>query len=88
MGLHDAMVEVSADACVGSCSIGVTVNEVQRSWAALPVSLRLKVLREARLRMAERGVEFAEAISPRLARSKADTLVTELLPLLDACRFL
>jgi len=88
IGLHDAMAEVSADACVGSCSIGVTVNEVQRGWAALPVSSRLKVLREARLRMAERGAEFAEAISPRLARSKADTLVTELLPLLDACRFL
>jgi acyl-CoA reductase-like NAD-dependent aldehyde dehydrogenase len=40
------------------------------------------------MRMAEQAAEFAAAISPLLARSKADTLVTELLPLLDACRFL
>jgi aldehyde dehydrogenase (NAD+) len=32
--------------------------------------------------------EFAAAISPALARSPADTLAAELLPLLDACRFL
>jgi aldehyde dehydrogenase (NAD+) len=38
--------------------------------------------------MAERAEAFAAAISPRLARSKSDTLVTEMLPLLDACRFL
>jgi acyl-CoA reductase-like NAD-dependent aldehyde dehydrogenase len=88
MSLHDAMAVGNAAACGGSCSIGVTVNEAQRSWAALRVDLRLKVLREARLRMAERGAEFAEMISPRLARSKADTLVMELLPLLDACKFL
>ena len=38
--------------------------------------------------MALRAEDFAAAISPNLARTKADTLVTELLPLLDACRFL
>jgi len=38
--------------------------------------------------MAAQGAAFADAISPGLARSKADTLVMELLPLLDACRFL
>jgi aldehyde dehydrogenase (NAD+) len=38
--------------------------------------------------MAEQAEDFAAAISPKLARSKADTLVTEVLPLLDACRFL
>jgi aldehyde dehydrogenase (NAD+) len=38
--------------------------------------------------MAERTEAFAAAISPYLARSKADTLVTELLPLLEACKFL
>jgi len=46
------------------------------------------VLRGARQRMAAMSGEFAAAVSPLLARSKADTLVTELLPLLDACRFL
>ncbi len=38
--------------------------------------------------MAARAEEFAEAISPRLARTKADTLATEVLPLLAGCRFL
>lgn len=38
--------------------------------------------------MAAQSKAFANAISPRLARSKADTLVMELLPLLDACWFL
>lgn len=34
------------------------------------------------------GAAFADAISPLLARTKADTLCAELLPLLDACKFL
>jgi acyl-CoA reductase-like NAD-dependent aldehyde dehydrogenase len=38
--------------------------------------------------MAATAEEFAEAICSGLARTKADTLVTELLPLLDACKFL
>ncbi len=38
--------------------------------------------------MAEMGSKFAEAISPALFRTHADTLASELIPLLDACRFL
>jgi aldehyde dehydrogenase (NAD+) len=38
--------------------------------------------------MAACAEEFPEAISPRLARTKADTLATELLPLLAGCKFL
>lgn len=57
-------------------------------WASLPVKARLKVLRSARHGMAARAEEFAEAISPRLARTKADTLATELMPLLAGCKFL
>jgi aldehyde dehydrogenase (NAD+) len=58
------------------------------SWVAMPVQGRVRVLRAARHRMAERAEEFAAAISPLLARSKADTLMSEVLPLLDACKFL
>jgi aldehyde dehydrogenase (NAD+) len=54
----------------------------------MSLSERLRVLRTARQFMAARAEDFAAAISPRLARSKADTLVTELLPLLAGCRFL
>lgn len=38
--------------------------------------------------MAGMAGEFCAAISPILARSAADTLAAELLPLLDACKFL
>jgi aldehyde dehydrogenase (NAD+) len=67
---------------------GATSLEVQAEWASRSVKQRLKVLRAARHRLAERAEAFAEAISPRLARSKADTLLTEVLPLLGACKFL
>jgi aldehyde dehydrogenase (NAD+) len=78
----------------GGCGVrlcdlsGATALEVQADWAARSVRERLKVLRAARHRLAERAEAFAEAISPRLARSKADTLLTEVLPLLGACKFL
>ena len=38
--------------------------------------------------LAAKSVELAEAISTRLARTHADTLTAEVLPLLDACKFL
>ena len=49
---------------------------------------RLRVLRNARHLMAARAEEFSDAISPQLTRTKADTLATELLPLLAGCKFL
>jgi acyl-CoA reductase-like NAD-dependent aldehyde dehydrogenase len=54
----------------------------------MPLKARLRILRAARHLMAARAEEFCEAISPRLARTKADTLATELLPLLAGCKFL
>jgi acyl-CoA reductase-like NAD-dependent aldehyde dehydrogenase len=60
----------------------------QQRWSATPLRTRLKILKKARHRMAAMQDHFTEAISPTLARTPADTLITELLPLLDACRFL
>ncbi len=60
----------------------------QAAWAALPVADRLQVLRSARHRIAEQADSLAAAISPELARSKADTMAAEILPLLEACKFL
>jgi acyl-CoA reductase-like NAD-dependent aldehyde dehydrogenase len=54
----------------------------------MPLKARLRVLGAARHLMAARAEEFSEAISPQLARTKADTLATELLPLLAGCKFL
>jgi aldehyde dehydrogenase (NAD+) len=72
--------------CAGFCGIGAVRGDL--SWSALTVRDRLHVLRAARHWMAGRAEEFAVAISPALARNTADTLVTELLPLLAACKFL
>jgi len=71
----------------GACGLPLMVD-VQAQWAATPLRARLKVLCAARHAMAVQADEFAAAISSQLARTKADTLVTELLPLLDACKFL
>ncbi len=60
----------------------------QRRWAARPMTDRLQIVRDARHWMAAHPEIFVEAISTELYRAQADTLVTELLPLLDAMRFL
>ena len=62
--------------------------EVQRRWAALPLKERIAVLRRARHNLASRSAEVSQTISDALQRSTADTLIAELLPLLDAMRFL
>lgn len=64
------------------------LKEAQRRWAAKPLSERLRVLRAARHTLAERAGELADAISPQLARNRTDTLLAEVLPLLEACKFL
>ena len=71
----------------GACGI-TTSATADVEWASMGLKARLRVLRAARHLMAARAEEFCEAISPRLARTKADTLATELLPLLAGCKFL
>lgn len=60
----------------------------QASWKSLGVEYRLEVLRRARHILAERALQLSDAISPLLSRNRADTLVSEVLPLLDSCKFL
>lgn len=82
-------VKTRSGVCDRLCGIAASDEPTMRQvWAATPVRSRLQMLRRARHAMAAQPMAFAEAIAPTLARSKADTLVTELLPLLDACRFL
>ena len=54
------------------------------AWAATPIRERLAVIRRARRLMAAR----AETLAATVARPAADTLVAEVLPLLEAARFL
>jgi acyl-CoA reductase-like NAD-dependent aldehyde dehydrogenase len=58
------------------------------SWPQLSIKGRIAVLRRARSAMAARSNEFADAISSDLARTKAETRVAELLPLIAACKYL
>ncbi len=62
--------------------------EAQRDWAARSVGERLAVLKRGRHILASRTVDLCNAISPDLPRNSADTRVAEILPLLEACRFL
>ena len=63
-------------------------RSVQREWESRPIVERLAVLKRARHIFAECTGDLCEAISPELARNAADTRVAEILPLLEACRFL
>ncbi len=67
---------------------GPAQHALQTAWAATPVAKRLRFVRAARHRMASDAELFTAAISSTLPRTSADTLTAELMPLLDACKFL
>jgi acyl-CoA reductase-like NAD-dependent aldehyde dehydrogenase len=64
----------------------------QQMWARVEVRARLKILRRTRHHLAANALEIAESIPCEqpgaLHRSVADSLVAEVLPLVEACRFL
>jgi acyl-CoA reductase-like NAD-dependent aldehyde dehydrogenase len=64
----------------------------QRGWARTGLRARLAILRRARHRIAATAVEIARSVPidqpGALYRTVADTLVSEVLPLAEACRFL
>jgi acyl-CoA reductase-like NAD-dependent aldehyde dehydrogenase len=64
----------------------------QQMWARVALSKRLAVLRRARQSMAAKSIELAQSVPCErpgaLHRTIADTLVSEVLPLVEACRFL
>lgn len=86
--------QAGAGGCAaGGCTLSSAKQDpvstgAQQRWAARSLADRLQVVRQARHRMAEHSGWFAANIAPDLPRSQADTLVTELLPLLEAMRFL
>jgi acyl-CoA reductase-like NAD-dependent aldehyde dehydrogenase len=68
------------------------IQVAQRQWAGMPLRLRVGVIAELRRRMASGARELAETVPTSLPgalhRTVADTLVAEVLPLIEACRFL
>ena len=74
---------------------GATVHRArtaQREWAAIPLDERIRILKRVRHSIAEHSLELAMSIPDAqpssLHRNTADTLVAEVLPLAEACRFL
>ena len=63
-------------------------RRAQQLWAAQPVRQRLAVVRRWRHLIAERAEALVQTLPDTANRSPADTLVAEVLPLADACRFL
>lgn len=63
-------------------------RQAQQTWAEQPVRQRLGVVRRLRHLIAERTDALVHTLPEMANRSRADTLVAEVLPLADACRFL
>jgi len=66
---------------------GFAVVMAQSEWAARPVRERLAIVRRLRHRIAQHAMALADAAA-RPGASAADILVSEVMPLLAACRFL
>lgn len=62
-----------------------TARVAQKAWSALQVKSRLAILRKLRFKIASNPRDLAALI---LRQNLAETLAAEVLPLLDACRFL
>jgi acyl-CoA reductase-like NAD-dependent aldehyde dehydrogenase len=69
-------------------SIVERARTAQREWASLSLSHRLKVVRKLRNAIAAGSDALLSVFPPDLARSEAESLIAEVLPLADACRFL
>lgn len=63
-------------------------RRAQRAWADCPLHERLRVLRRFRHQAARQAEILAQASARGRSRPLAETLTAEVLPLLDACRFL
>ncbi len=60
----------------------------QRRWAASTLRQRLAVIAQLRLVMAENATHLAQLAAAPNDRPLAEKLTSEVIPLLDACRFL
>lgn len=66
----------------------VAARLAQARWAAQPLRERLARLRELRRLIAEHAVTLAEASAAARQRPAVESITAEVLPLVEACRFL
>jgi acyl-CoA reductase-like NAD-dependent aldehyde dehydrogenase len=72
-----------------AATLDLTVmRQAQRAWARTDWPVRLGVIRRARQLIASEARELALVSAQARQRPLAETLVSEVLPLADACRFL
>lgn len=64
------------------------MRAAQMQWASTPVRERLGVIRELRHLISENAAALADAAGAPGERPRAEKLVSEVLPLADACRWL
>lgn len=64
------------------------MRQAQQTWAAQSVVARLRVIRRLRHFIADHAMRFVDTMPAGLQRSEGETLVAEVLPLAEACRFL
>ena len=84
-----AALALVAQAPVAQAGVAETLHRARRigrTWAARPIAERLRIIRRARHLIARDCETLAALLLPR--RSIAETLVSEILPLADAARFL
>jgi succinate-semialdehyde dehydrogenase/glutarate-semialdehyde dehydrogenase len=77
--------------CVGEVEVEAAVGRAraaQRSWAELGLRRRIAILREFQGKLYSRKSEVAAAITREVGKPLAEALVTEVLVVLDATRFL
>ena len=87
MHFGDERSPASRSAAVGTAARIAAARRAQRSWAAVGMSERLRVVRRFRRHLASDPDAVLRALS-RPGRPRHEALVAELIPLADACRFL
>ena len=69
-------------------SMLIWARQAQKDWAEQSVRRRLRVVRRLRHLIAAEAVALASTLPNTANRQRVDTLVAEVLPLADACRWL
>ncbi len=72
----------------GAVAALAAARRAQSAWRELPLDERLGVVRRLRGRLADRALDLAGSVTLPQRGGPAETLTAEVLPLLDACRYL
>src|SRR4051794_36229205 len=76
------------DETFSASSSMVVARAAQVRWLRIPLSRRLKMVRELRRLIAAQAIQLAEASAAARGRPVLESLTAEVLPLAEACRFL